>query len=264
MLEQSPRAAGDGPSNSSARPAPAVLHAVRIIDYLEQVKVGAGVSEIARALAMNKSTCFNILIALATAQVVTKDSRHAVYRLGPRLVEWGNASRRQFSSRTALREEVQALVADIGLTCLIGQVLADHRGVVVVDRVEPQRASVSTLPVGSVVPLSGPAMGRAVLAFLDEPEALAAARAAGLLAAGGEQDLLDDLAAVRAAGYATSEGQFEPGVHAVATAVTRARVEIVCVLCVIGFERDLPSGQLDPLGARLVRLGRELDTAALG
>lgn len=241
-------------------PAPAVSHAVRIVNYLATATDGAGVSEIARALSMNKSTCFGILNTLMSYQVLSKHPRYAIYRLGPRLVEWGTASRRQFSRQTIIHEKVGALVADIKLTCLIGQVLADGHGIVVVDRVEPARPDVSTLPVGYVVPMSGPAMGRIVLAYMDDSDAIRLANRHKLIRNGKTAEYLAALHTIRSRGYATSAGEYRPDVNAVASAITRGNTEIVSVLCVVGFPRHLPVSELEPLGRRLAALARELET----
>ncbi len=241
-------------------PAPAVGHAVRIINYLIAAGDGAGVSEIARALSMNKSTCFGILNTLMSFQVLSKHPRYAIYRLGPRLVEWGTASRRQFSRQTIIHEKVEALVADIKLTCLIGQVLADGHGIVVVDRVEPARQDVSTLPVGYVVPMSGPAMGGIVLAYMDDSDAVREANRNGLIHGRKTADYLAELHAVRARGYSTSAGEFRSEVNAVAAAITRGHTEIITVLCVVAFAHHLPVSELDALGQRLAAIARQLET----
>jgi DNA-binding IclR family transcriptional regulator len=239
---------------------PAVVSAVRIIDYLMTVDDGAGVSEIARELSLNKSTCFNILNALASFQVLSKHPRHAVYRLGPRLIEWGAGSRRKFSGRTLLHDKINSLVADINLTCIVGQVLADDEGIVVVDRVVPRREGVSTQAIGSVVPLTGPAMGRIVLAHREEHEALDTARRLGMVEPGGEEEFLDSIAQIRMAGYATSIGEYSPEVNAVAAPVIQNHSEIACILCVIGFTRHLPAAELPNIGTRLVQLVQKLGT----
>lgn len=246
----------------SPNPAPAVARAVRIVNYLLSSTDGAGVTEIAQALSMNKSTCFDILKTLTAFQVLTKHPRYAIYRLGPLLVQWGMASRRQLSGRTHIRESVRTLVSDIGLICLVAQVLADEHGIVVVDRVEPARADALTIPVGYVVPLSAPAMGRIVLSYMDEPEALKTARRLNMINGSQESDFLNQLHRIRQVGYATSAGEFRPEFNAVAAAITRGNSEIVALLCVAGYTHHLPVAELDQLGERLSGLARELESHA--
>ena len=252
----------DGEADTSSNPAPAVARAVRIVNYLLAAPDGAGVTEIAQALSMNKSTCFDILKTLTAFQVLTKHPRYAIYRLGPLLVQWGMASRRQLSGRTHIRESVRTLVSDIGLICLVAQVLADEHGIVVVDRVEPARADALTIPVGYVVPLSAPAMGRIVLSYMDEPEALKTARRLNMINGSQESAFIDQMHRIRRVGYATSAGEFRPEFNAVASAITRGNAEIVSLLCIAGYTHHLPAADLDRLGERLSGLARELESHA--
>lgn len=252
----------DGEADGFPNPAPAVARAVRIVNYLLTAPDGAGVTEIAQALSMNKSTCFDILKTLTAFQVLTKHPRYAIYRLGPLLVQWGMASRRQLSGRTHIRESLRTLVSDIGLICLVAQVLADEHGIVVVDRVEPARPDVLTIPVGYVVPLSTPAMGRVVLSYMDEPEALRIARRLNMINGTQESAFIEQMHKIRRVGYATSAGEFRPEFNAVAAAITRGNSEIVSLLCIAGYTHHLPATDLDRLGERLSGLARELESHA--
>jgi IclR family transcriptional regulator, KDG regulon repressor len=237
--------------------APAVARAVRIIGYLGETEQGASVSDIARALSINKSTCFNILSTLVDNQVVSKHPRFHIYRLGPRLVEWGRASRTQFAGRTGLRDAIGEFVADVGAACLVGQTLADNRGVVVFDRMVPNRPGVLTPQIGEVFPLSDPAMGRLVLSsFEDEEDALRVARQVGLIGPDGDAaEFTNDLARIRQQGYSASK---EDETNAVATSLSPSASEIVTLLCVIGHRRDLPDEEVDSVGVRLIEFGQRL------
>src|SRR3546814_17783670 len=82
---------------------------MKMLDYLAVQNAEAGLSESARALELSKSSCFNILSTLASGQFVVKDSQRATYRLGPKLVEIGTASRRNFSRRSFYRRQVRPL-----------------------------------------------------------------------------------------------------------------------------------------------------------
>lgn len=244
-----------------------MARAVRIIEYLGETEDGASVSDVARALSINKSTCFNILSTLVENQVVSKHPRFHIYRLGPRLVEWGRASRTQFAVRTGLRDAIGQFVSEVGAACLVGQALADNRGIVVFDRMVPGfehnvpgRPGVLTPQIGEVYPLSTPAMGKLILsAYEDEHEAERVARQLGVLAIDGETDhFLVELAEIRRKGYAVSSSESDPQINAVATSLSPRAAEIVTLLCVIGYPHDLPADRLDAVGARLVGFAQEL------
>jgi DNA-binding IclR family transcriptional regulator len=256
--DQAPAEPGEG---GARRPlAPAVERAVRIIGYLGETEDGASVSDIARALSINKSTCFNILTTLVENQVVSKHPRFHIYRLGPRLVEWGRASRTQFAVRSGLRDALGAFAAEISAACLVGQVLGDNRGVVVFDRMIPSRPGVMTPQIGEVFPLSSPALGNLVLsAWEDEHEAERVARQVGLLAVDGDSaEFAATLAEIRRIGYAYGIGRAQPSVNAVASSLSPPGAEVVSLLCVMGYPHDLPQERFDAVGLRLMGFAQEL------
>jgi DNA-binding IclR family transcriptional regulator len=239
--------------------APAVARAVRIIGYLGETEDGASVSDIARALSINKSTCFNILSTLVDNQVVSKHPRFHIYRLGPRLVEWGRASRTQFAVRTGLRDAIGEFVAEVSVACLVGQGLGDNRGIVVFDRMVPSRPGVLTPQIGEVYPLSNPAMGRLVLSsYEDEAEAVTVARRVGLLSPDADtEEFRRDLAGIREQGYSVgTEGGRDT--NAVAAPLSPPGAEVLSLLCVIGYRQDLPDERLNAVGARLVGFAQAL------
>jgi DNA-binding IclR family transcriptional regulator len=239
--------------------APAVARAVRIIGYLGETDDGASVSDIARALSINKSTCFNILSTLVENQVVSKHPRFHIYRLGPRLVEWGRASRRQFAVRSTLRETIGRFVDEISLTCLVAQTLADHRGIVVFDRVVPGRPDVFTVPIGHVFPLSSPAMGRLVLSSYEDEEAFTIARQLGFVTSDGDVGrLASDLARIRQLGYSVGRGEYRRDTNAVAIGLGPSPGDMLTLLCLIGYRRDFPDEEVEPVGQGLVALAKEL------
>jgi len=254
MVEQ-----GSEKRTARSRQVPSVVHALRILDYLAHSSPEAGVTEIARALKINKSTCFNVLATLCASQVVIKHPKVALYRLGPKLIELGNATRRNLSSWIGIRDRVREMVDQLRLTCLIGQVFADGSGIVIVDRIVPARPGVSVLPVGHVIPMTGPAMGRAVLASREDAEALELARRLDLISSAGELAFLGQLQAIRDKGFSTSVGEYDPGVNAVAM-VFGGLPGAELVLCVVGLKSHLPKSGLDTVGRRMRQTARSLDT----
>jgi DNA-binding IclR family transcriptional regulator len=241
-------------------PAPAVAAAVRILDFLAKQTPRAGVTEIARALGINKSTCFNILLTLAHYGVVAKLPGVAKYQLGPRLAELGGALRRQYGHRELLRRHLEALVVETQLVCVIGQVLGDETSFVIIDQIAPPGAkSRSPAPnVGAVFPLTAPAMGRALLSSLDEEDAMSIVRSSHApIKAAEEAEWRAQLRKIRSAGYATSLEQYKHGVNAVASPIQRAG-EAYLVAALVGHARDLSGRRIEEIGPQLARATREL------
>ena len=249
------------PASLRKPPAPAVDKAFRALEYLSHQRLGAGVSEIARAIGVGKGSCFKLLTSMGRHQAVIQDPRTTVWRLGPRLVELGTATRRGYSLREELRRLLQPLVDEAGMTALIGQVLADHAGVVLIDRVLPARkAEVILMPIGEVYPLTAPVFGRAVLARYDDHQALAvAASGGGFRTAATRRGLIDKLAEIRAQGFACSVAEYEPGFHAVGCTLQTDGGEEGFVISMIGRAQQLPRHKMNSIGQRLRALAHALE-----
>ena len=248
------------PVNEPALPAPAVAAAVRILDYLAKQSPRAGVTEIARGLAINKSTCFNILLTLAHFGVVAKLPGVAKYQLGPRLAELGGALRKQYGYRDMLRRQFEPLVAEARLVCVIGQVLGDESSFVIIDQMAPPgvRSRHPAPPVGSVFPLTGPAMGCALLSCFAEEDAIATVRhLCPQMKPAEEATWRRRLREIRRDGYAKSLEQYRQGVNAVAAPIEQAG-ESYLVVALIGHARDLPRRRIDAIGPALARLAQQL------
>lgn len=239
--------------------APAVDRAMRILDHLAHVQPEASLSDLAAALRLNKSTCFNILKSLQHAGVVARDSRVPLYRLGPKLVELGTASRRNYSYRVVVARELEPLVDKFDVTCLIAQLLPNDAGMVVTDRIVPELAGALTAPVGQVHPLTVPAMGRAVLAT--RPFAAVVGLMDVLSIGDGSRlaHLREQLDEVRKRGYALSLEEYRSGVNAVATTVLDADGDISMILCLMGSVAAFPADTVYVAGEDLRQRAQRLE-----
>jgi DNA-binding IclR family transcriptional regulator len=244
-------------------PAPAVARAFQILEYLANVKPEAGSSEIATALGINKSTCFNILKTLANESAVIKNAGYPVYRLGPRLVELGTASRRNFSRRDQIGEMVRPLVEDKGVTCLLAQPLPGDRGAIVVDRIIPRGKEAVTAPIGEVYSITAPAMGRILLAERDVEEVLANAATHPDVDEAELEMLIPSLDEVRSKGYGWSQEEYQTDINAVAAPVHNAGRQVALILCLIGSTRDFPTDRIDDYGEALREVAQRVESALL-
>lgn len=232
---------------------PAVESAVRILKFLKDRNHRPwGVSELSRSLDINKSTCFNILKALARHGLVAYDGGTKKYGLGSGLIELGGAASTATSRATVAKPFLQDLFDELKLTCLLGQRFQDR--VIIVDRVEAQDPFRITIPVGQALPLGQGALGRCFLAYLSEPD-LDHLRSQGVLdgqdpRAGGPQ-MATALAKVRRHGFAESFGEIAKGVNAVAAPIFDHRGHVILALGVIGFASLLPPRRLAHCGRKL-------------
>jgi IclR family transcriptional regulator, acetate operon repressor len=242
---------------------PAVASAMRILEFLA-LSPDAGLAEISARLELNKSTCFNILSALASFGVVIK-LPGARYKLGPKLIELGSAARRKLTQRAALRERLHDLVDEFRVTAVIAQMLEDRTRVVIVDRIAGPRETDIAPAIGQTYELTAPALGRVALSTFDPEEALEIIRRiARPKSKADENKWSAQLSEIRRLGFATSWQEYRAGVNAVAAAIGWLG-EPATAIGLVGRIRDLPTSRLQHAGRRLVALARELeDYAASG
>ncbi len=231
----------------------AVESAVRILKFLKDRNHRPwGVSELSRSLQLNKSTCFNILRALAGHELVSYDEGTKKYRLGSALIELGGAASAVTSRAEVAKPFLQDLFDELKLTCLLGQRFHDR--VIIVDRVEAQDAFRITIPIGQALPIGHGALGRCFLAYLPETD-LDHLWSRGVLEQAdprkGHAQIMRALVKVRRHGFAESFGEVAKGVNAVAAPIFDHRGEVMLALGVVGFASLLPPRRLGHCGRKL-------------
>lgn len=251
-------------SRATGSPTPAVDRAFQILEYLATISPEAGVTEMANALDINKSTCYNILQSMSATGVVVRDSRFPVYRLGPKLVELGTASRRNFSHRDDVKQLVRPLVEKFGITCLTAQPLPGYRGFVVTDRYLPRGEDILSAPIGHVYPINAPAMGRVFLAFEDIHGSAITPADFGLRTKAELDALLRGADEARDDGYGRSLGEQNEGVNAVAAPVRGTDGRVNFLLCVFGYTEHFPDDQIDEVGTALRELADQISYRVQG
>lgn len=239
---------------------PSVDSAFRILGFLAQQGESLGVTAIARAINIPKSSCFKILMTLAQHEAVRQNQRDSSWRLGPRLLEFASATRRTNSRQSGLREVFQPLSDESGFACVVAQELAEHRGVVIIDRILPRtsQAKVVTMPVGAIESLGSPVLGSLVLASYDDDDATTIALAQGICNSSEETAaLLQRLQVIRRQRFVASSDKHQPGFSGVGCAITLAGGEQFLV-ALIGKNQQLTEKRMNLLGPKLVHLADQL------
>jgi IclR family acetate operon transcriptional repressor len=208
-----------------------------------------GVSGIARALELPKSTTHRLLASLARRGLVEQDEQGR-YRPGLRLVALGLGVLDREPVVAAARPELEAEARQSGETLF----LAAARGgrIVVLDKVEGTGFLRASPRVGEEVPLPVTATGRLHLAFA--PESVAAAAAAATPeGVAGRQALAREVAQVRRRGWAQNREEWIPGLAVVAAPI---RVgpggRLVAVVALAAPSVRLPASHTERVARRVV------------
>jgi IclR family acetate operon transcriptional repressor len=222
-----------------------------------------GVGELARRTGIAKSTVQRCLDTLATAGWIelAADARPGgltTWTLSARFAELGRpVSLERFVERA--RPRLESLAATVGES--VHLVMLDGTDVALLDRVPGPGVVQIVLPEGFRVPAYAAATGKAMLAALD-PSELAAhlpdrLRRLTASTVRTRAELDAELAMVRARGWATNTGEWEPSVVAVAAPVRRADLPPLAV-SVSSTPQRLPPDRTDDIARALLAAARSI------
>lgn len=252
------------PSGTEPRAAPGTAgrtagspgSADRVVDVLELLarEPDLGLTTVAERLGLSKAVVHRILTSLASRALVERGPGGRGHRLGPAFAGAGAGQRVDRELTQAAAPFVDQIAATTTETITVSRLHGDTRIVVAQCR-SPHEIYLS-VEMGVALPLHAGASGRVMLAHAGEqlrrrvlggplqaitgrtctdPEALAA-----------------DLAQVAERGYATSDGERQPGAYAIAAPVVDHRDVVIGALAVCGPRERFPQG-LVTTTATLVR-----------
>jgi len=145
-----------------------VDRAARILRALAAGSGRLGVSELSDRLGLAKGTVHGLLRTLHDHGLVEQDPDSDKYQLGPQLLQLSNRYLDLNELRTRSLAWSELLASRAGEAVRVG--VPHGNGVLVVHHVFRPDTSLQILEVGAVLPMHATALGKAVLAYLAEPE----------------------------------------------------------------------------------------------
>jgi DNA-binding IclR family transcriptional regulator len=241
------------------RPVATVQRAVQVLRALAAAAGDLGTNEIARRTGINASSVSRLLATLADDDMVRKDAATGRFRLGPRLVELGNASLARIDLREVSRAHLAALTEATGETATLSVPNGD--ATVTVDFVQSPSSVRSVAELGRPSVPHATAVGKVLLAYR------------GTLPAGrlrcytaqtitDRQVLATEVAQTRERGWGQASGEREADLNALAAPVQDAAGSLVAILGLQG-----PAARFDAKAMRtavdvLVEHAHQLSAAA--
>lgn len=220
--------------------------ALRVLMFISSHGGPASLSEIARECGMPPSKVHRYLATFSHAGLVKQGGRSEKYDLGPEALQLGLSAiaRHDFVNSTA--DGLPDLAAETGMTVLLS--VWGNEGATVVRWERSASPTVTSMGLGTTLPLLNSATGRAFLAWAPpasiakhrEAEMRRAARNPGLLPDfKATQAGVDDLAAtIRARGFASVDGRFIPGLVAAAAPILDWQGEAQAVVTIVGIDPE--------------------------
>jgi len=239
--------------------------AVQVIELLATSNKGVRLKDIAKSLALNKTTALRILRVLESHNLTIRNG-DATFVLGNRVLWWETCYRRNFELLTVVRPFLEK-VRDLTSKTVIFSILAGDRTAIVNQVISPHVTS-SRYDLGAAAPLHAGASGKAMLAFFDS-EKQKKFLSEGQLDRLTQQTITDrkrlerQLKEIRTRGFAITRGERFPNTASVAVPVFGSHGEVLGALAVIGPSERLTHARLREIAPVLLKEARFL-TERLG
>lgn len=232
-----------------------------MLEAIAQSRRGYSVSELARRLALPRSSTYLILRTLERRGYVQKLPSGGRYRLGAHALALGRLAPQGSDLREVALQTLAALAHQTGLTAELG--VLDRIDAVVIERVESTTSVRVASWIGRRYGANTCALGKALLAFLPGPVFDTQIRPARLprptdraIATIGA--LTRELERVRELGFAVSDEEEEPGVRSVAAPVLDARRHALAAIAISGTTWQIPADRVSSLGALVKEMAERI------
>jgi len=195
---------------------------VNILDCFSQEQSGWSLAELSAHLGLPKSTLHRFLVSLESHNILRRDPADKLWRLGYRLVTWGELAAESTGLRHVALPIMHDLVAATGETVVL--TVYQDQEVVCIEKVETSHSVRLALGVGTRRPPHAGASSKILMAYLPDEEVQAIIRNRGLSQVctntiTDPDELVAGLGRVRERGYAESVEETDPGAWGVATPI---------------------------------------------
>ena len=229
--------------------APIIKKTFRILTYIARQRQGVGISELARELAISKSTVHGIVSGLEELGAVRRDPRNKRFSPGLTLLELGGAAYARIDIKDAARPAMEELMETSRESVFLGVRHGDH--VTIVDMVESVHQLKISAPVGTTLPLLAGAIGKVFLSRLSQDRASEMLRSQEMVRYTDrtitDQTLfLEQVSQARINGYACDDEEYLAGVRAVAAPIAN-NGHTPAAVWVVGFKASLNRAKVEIL-----------------
>ena len=221
--------------------------------------------ELAQSLGLHRSIVYRILTTLQRRGFVTRIGDRGRFRLGNKLVELGNVVLASNDLRQIAHPVLAWLVRETGESAFLTVASEDES--VCIDKIDSRRQVRVTLTIGGRYPLYAGASNKILLAYLPSDTVN------GLIAKGLESitprtiteatQLKEDLATIRAQGYAISVGELTPDVAALAVPLRNSNGSVVAALSIAGLASRFGEDRLPSLISATCQAAGDISTQLL-
>lgn len=224
------RESGTGTSQSLER-------GLAILSSFDPERPLIGVSELSRELELSRSTTHRYIATLARLGYLQQDADSKRYRLGPRVLDLGFSAINSMDIREIAAPYLRALSDETGYT--VNLAILDGTDVVYIERCRTarpgQREIDLNLHVGARLPAYCTAMGKAILAFLDDERRAEVVSRIDFVARGPNtltdaRSFTEALDRIREQGIAVNDEELAYGLRSIAAPIHSHSGEVVAAV----------------------------------
>ena len=148
--------------------APSVRKAFLMLRLVSKAKTGLGISALANRLEISKGTVHGIISSLEDLGALIRDPASKKYTLGPTLFELGKSAYSELDMRDLARPIMEELMENTRTSVFVG--IQNQQRITILDVVDSNRSLKITAPRGSTIPFLAGAIGKILLADMDDTE----------------------------------------------------------------------------------------------
>ncbi len=239
----------------------ALTRALAIVKVVAAREDGATLTEVAQVTRLAPSTAHRLLTTLQQDRFVQFQADGARWIIGVGAFIVGSAFLQTRDVVRSARPYLRRLMEESGETANLA--IIDGDMAVYMGQVECRQAMRAICKPGGRVFLHSSALGKALLASMPEAETRRALTTAGMAkfttrTTSTLSRFIEELARVRAAGYAFDDEEYSPGLRCVAAAVTDETGTPLCAISVSGPAIRVARERLPTLGALVRTVAAEL------
>jgi IclR family pca regulon transcriptional regulator len=259
------------PHDDSAASSQSLERGLAILAAFTPDRPALGISELAQRLGLTRSTTHRYVATLARLGYLYQDEATRKYRLGIRALDLGFAVLGSLELREIAAPHLQRLTATTGHTSNLA--IRDDTDVILIDRIRGRPGRYHhlefTLHVGSRIPSYCSSTGKALLAFLPQPDLNDLLDRIELLprgprAVGSRAALMAELGQVRRTGVAINDEELESGLRSIAVPIrSRAGAVVAAINLAIPWSPVAITELADQFGPLLQATARQISALVL-
>lgn len=238
-----------------------VERALNIIEILQDIPNGLGVTELSHRLDVSKSTAHRLLMSLYNKGFVQQDLQTEKYYLGLKFIELGQVVTDNLDIRKVAAPYLRQLTELTGETAHLA--IMDKNEIVYIDKLESSATIRMFSNIGKRAPIHCTGIGKAIFAFLEDPEIERIIKETGLPKYTEKTritrvDMLQDIKEIRARGYSIDDEEHEAGIKCSAAPIFNHKQEVVAGISVAGPIMRVTEDKLEMMASEVLKVSTEI------